>query len=83
MCMDTITNPKGDTMKSCKIERTQIKKAYTTVVNTLYGNEIKDEWDVPTVEDAWQWGSEYALVRLTDGNVYRVRLELTNNGYTI
>jgi hypothetical protein len=77
------TTHEEQAMTTTKIQPTEIQKAYTSVVNTLHGNEIKAEWAIPTVEESWSWGAEYALVRLSDGNVYRVRLELTDNGYTI
>jgi hypothetical protein len=77
------TTQGADAMNTIKIQPTEIEKAYTSIVNTLHGNQIKDEWNIPTVEESWSWGKEYALVRLSDGNVYRVRLELTDNGYTI
>lgn len=83
MRMATTTHHEETAMKTTKIERTDIEKAYSTVVNTLHGNTIEDHWNIPTVEEAWAWGSEYALVRLSDGKVYRVHLELTDNGYTI
>jgi stage III sporulation protein SpoIIIAA len=81
--MATTTAHKEQAMNTTKIERTDIEKAYSTVVNTLHGNTIEDHWKIPTVDEAWSWGSEYALVRLSDGKVYRIRLELTDNGYAI